>query len=548
MHLVLIETSGNQRYIFASNRLRENVGASELVYRVGTTFVLEAVAAAGGPQFEKLTGRLLRDALLNPQKNVPLQEAVRGVEVIVAASGKAMLLVSDKATGRQIVSEVTRRALEKAPGLDVRGVVSEEFQLSARSLHEVVRDVHRELEALHGCLPTSQQRFLRVPVVDACATSGLPATRLIKVPNENRYEPCSSVSYSKREAAEDGLGRMREAASSYRLPYSADKLENELACRWLAVVHADGNALGQVFVNFDRYVNPGPEAGLAAHNRAYIDSLRRFSLELDACTEKAFCAALGNMHPMRNGAHAKSGGVLPMLPLVLGGDDLTVLCDGEQALPFTRAFLEEFAKQARAGTIQEVFSKGQSNASLTASAGVAIVKPHFPFFAAYDLAEDVLQSAKKLKPFPAIDCHVVFDASGPDLARVRRQLIVDQGATCLTGRPYLVDGGGRHPTHRHVDDLLGWIRHVQARDDQAIPRSVLHDLREALFLGQAEADARYKLVLPRHKELKELAGDRNKPSLFWTPQGGVAPRPARYTGLLDALELAPFWKQDRSDT
>ncbi len=105
MHLVLIETSGNQQYIFASNRLRENVGASELVYRVGTTFVLEAVAGVGGPQLGQGGAQDLRVSLLDAQKNAALHDGVQGVEVILAASGKAMLLVSDEAKGRRIVSE-----------------------------------------------------------------------------------------------------------------------------------------------------------------------------------------------------------------------------------------------------------------------------------------------------------------------------------------------------------------------------------------------------------------------------------------------------------
>jgi hypothetical protein len=40
-----IESGGNQACIFASNRLREAIGASQLVLEAGTRFVLPALAA-----------------------------------------------------------------------------------------------------------------------------------------------------------------------------------------------------------------------------------------------------------------------------------------------------------------------------------------------------------------------------------------------------------------------------------------------------------------------------------------------------------------------
>ena len=41
--LVLIETASNQKTIFQTNRLRENIGASGLIHRVGTRYVIEAL-------------------------------------------------------------------------------------------------------------------------------------------------------------------------------------------------------------------------------------------------------------------------------------------------------------------------------------------------------------------------------------------------------------------------------------------------------------------------------------------------------------------------
>jgi CRISPR/Cas system-associated protein Cas10 (large subunit of type III CRISPR-Cas system) len=60
------------------------------------------------------------------------------------------------------------------------------------------------------------------------------------------------------------------------------------------------------------------------------------------------------------------------------------------AVRLTHDFLQSFAAEAKqCAFISPVVPEG-----LTASAGVAIIKPHFPFHLAYEISEDLLASAK----------------------------------------------------------------------------------------------------------------------------------------------------------
>jgi hypothetical protein len=510
MNLVLIETSGNQAFIFATNKLRENVGASELTARVGTRFVLEAVQGAGG--------------MIPPDNRDPKTYLAIGdrssVEVILAVSGKALLLVRDADLGRQLVNKVTLRALQEAPELEVRGVVSRDFDFEKDALHPLIGEVHREFEAVRSRLPGPAARFQRLPIIAECASSGLPASEYDSTGREPGMR--SRVILAKRNAAQDGLDRIRAlVGEDIRLPRSMIEIE-DLGCDWLAIVHADGNGLGQVFLKFDQVAK-------TSGNRDYIDKLRAFSLALDECTEKAFCCALRVLRPRRN---SEGNSITPIVPLVLGGDDLTVVCDGRQALQFTKKFIDGFEEETRQhSAINSILKDGVSSC-----AGVAIVKPHFPFFAGYQLAEELLKSAKKLKPLSAIDYHILYDASGPDLERIRQELTVDGGKTRLVGRPYLVRTHADHP-HRAWSDLERRIAAVRDRDDddrRRLPNSMLHELREGLFLGQNVAEARLALVRNRyHPHIDPLlAGD----NLFW--HDGEQ----RLTGLLDAIDTAEFWE------
>jgi hypothetical protein len=479
--------------------------------------------------------------------------------IIIAASGKALLLVPDHDTGQKIITAVTRKTLLEAPGLEIHGAISEGFAFDTAPLYSSVAEVHRRHEELRGCVPSQQLRFLRLPIVTECATSGLPAAEYDKHSPETRKER-SAVSLAKRRAAEAGWSRLRSIALPIELARSVEDLERLEEVDWLAVIHADGNGLGQLFLDFHNHLEQ-PD------NRLYADTLRDFSKALDDCTKAAFRYALQQIAPLWHRQRSREGRVifLPLVPLVLGGDDLTVICSGRLAVPFTVAFLQEFERQTARGIVGKV-AAGPSRSGpgrLSACAGVAIIKPHFPFYAAYALAEDLLKRAKMVKrklpglPCSAFDFHVLYDASGPELNRIRGQLTVDGKNTVLVARPYVVtplaDLPAANPSiqawvkQRHVERLRGCLKAVQAEDEngrRCLPSSMLHELRESLFQGRVTAEAQLELALGRHFLTSFgnlLVNDR----LFW-PEMELneqdAPVQRYYTALLDAMELNEFWE------
>jgi hypothetical protein len=250
-----------------------------------------------------------------------------------------------------------------------------------------------------------------------------------------------------------------------------------------------------------------------------------------------------------------------VVPLVLGGDDLTVLMDGRYALLFARAFLAAFEKKTAEGDlIHRVAQKALNAGRLSACAGVALVKPHFPFHNAYDLAEALLKSAKTVKrrvthrgspntPYScsALDFHILFDSVHTELDDIRERLSTDGGNTRLNAAPYVVtpltdlaDAGdiGWAGDH-HMDGLLDCVKALSSPGEdgarRAIPNSQAHTLREALFQGRKVADGRFAELRPRYPAL-EAFSEGDKVSLFRRRDD------KHYeTRFLDALTSASFW-------
>src|SRR5215468_1380341 len=172
--LVLVSTSGNQRYVFASNRLREAVGASHLLALSTTEWVRQVLPG--------------------------------GAEILQEASGTTLLRVADEAAANAVAHALTSKALREAPGLDV-SVVSvglENDHVTSADVDRVFAQAHRN-RSRH---PSNAARFQRMPVAASCASTDLPArvwhsdARPGKngYPNEEQPQPLSAEVIAKRLA------------------------------------------------------------------------------------------------------------------------------------------------------------------------------------------------------------------------------------------------------------------------------------------------------------------------------------------------------------
>ena len=136
---------------------------------------------------------------------------------------------------------------------------------------------------------------------------------------------------------------------------------------------------------------------------------------------------------------------IPIVPVLVGGDDLTVYIAGDYAIPFAEAYIRHYEELTNADEVLRhlavVVNKRLPDAEpgpLTASAGVAIAGRNFPFHIAYDLAEKLVSRGKKLgKKKGEVQCSTL------DFHILRDTTVLDPDDTLTeykdrTQRPFLI--------------------------------------------------------------------------------------------------------------
>ncbi len=683
---MLIETSGNQPFIFGTNKQRENIGASEL-----TTMIRDWANEV----IDQLVDQVVA-ATIGKVADQAVSTTAEPVLRVMMASGKVVLLVTgvdtaeSERTARRLITEVTLRAARYAPSLAVDGAfvpVSRDDLVDDKTQRELLRRVHAALAGYTATRPAAVTRFPQVPFAAICRYSGLPATVPLssaaggsgvshgpaehrpeqEAPHDARDQELSLASRVKRTYAGPARTRMLQVlrdggigeTDSERLYPDLTKLEAALVgvpvanaeqnrraggrdatertnarsgplsaqpgrdgagrageTSWIGVVHADVNGMGRIFQNLDNALAPAycPDVtGRVAswlrdqgiHDTRTLAAYGEVSTALDKVTKTAYVEAAKKVLSQfqdeerfrtpeehrtgRSTGAATTAGAqetagaddaeetvdavgtpVPVVPIVLGGDDVSVLVAGRYALVFAVAFLREFEERSRRdGVLRHILVPGQPretstpaqrgtgrdvsndaghdtardadrdaghDVGLTAAAGVALVKWQFPFSQAYNLAEQLCSSAKKRgRDRSYVDWHILYETNVPDLDHIRARLTVtdnadgdtDTGAgatvtrtqTRLTCRPAMVSGSGQDDPDRHWQRVLCRAAELTRKDQtgaRVISRSHAIALREQLRVPSEAEKLWAKISSSLSASARATLGGGDSSSLFWS--------------------------------
>ncbi|MBX0330229.1 hypothetical protein K2Z83_21400 [Oscillochloris sp. ZM17-4] len=441
--LTLIDTIGIQEYLFRSNRLRENLGASQLVELAIGEWVRDSI--------RDTTGQTILDRPI--EENSTFQ-----AELLYQGGGNALVLFRALDDAQATVRTLSRKLLCDAPGLQI-AVAHQPFTWDA-GLGTALGELTRSLDA------AKQRRSAGAPMLGQgvsleCRSTGLPAVGFTPLQgDDDTPRPASADVLARLDTGVQALARDRfrallppEVDAAYAIPNRFDDLgRSEGVQSYIAVVHADGNGMGQRFDDLLRQDLPARELitrirELSAKvNEAGILALQNMIAEMAAAfaTEKQrdpddplvlFLAGLPRDKDDKNKRY------LPLRPLVYGGDDLTFVCDGRLGLALAASYLRHFHEATR--TVE--LPGGEAHAC----AGVAIVKTHYPFARAYGLAEelckggkDMLRAAGRIKTESALDWHFALSGLLADRKTLRaREYTADSGASLLA-RPLTRFGPG----------------------------------------------------------------------------------------------------------
>ena len=388
VNAILFDVQSIQKYIFANNKLKANVGASFIVDRLFEDVLCKEIIEKLGVEADSTTWLTRSDSITSLPKPVYVAY-IGGGNALVLVENEHERLVQD------IVKKFTTQVLVQYPGLKV-GATTGYITLDGTQFSTDLGQLYKQLKA---------NQFTLNPIVHPantglttiCDFSGDVADTTQNFGNEKRLVATSFT--SKFEAFDAANSRLKTdlfgtEATDWVFPSELEDLgqnqsteKSKTGINDIAIVHIDGNNMGAHF----RQCKTLERSALS--KRVATKTLESF---------KALVEWIVAKYDIIDEHLELKDHMLPIRPIIVGGDDITFICNARIAV------------QASHYLMQQLLSD-KDGMSISSCAGIAVIPTSYPFFRGYEMAEQLCDSAKsKMREYNA--AHKINESCWMDFA------------------------------------------------------------------------------------------------------------------------------------
>jgi hypothetical protein len=460
------------------------------------------------------------DAWKTAQNGALNNDPALQMEIGYIGGGNAFLIFRTEELAKEFIQAYSKQVLLHFPGLRTANGLQNGFNYqTGKAFTDHMEALHENL-MLNRTKSTSIVSPFKHGIADDCAWSN--EAQEIKVQTSDNTQPyISQLSNSRIQAVEASKQDLHKKykdllQDKYTFTDELDKLGQPDDKGYIAIIHADGNGMGKKFKECQN-----------------LKELRNLSIEVAELAKRvmnkmiSYVVGWVQFHDDLKLAKDEKSKLeyLPIRPLIAGGDDITIICEGRLGVHLTEKLLEFMTAEKVGGD------------SLSACAGVAIVHTKYPFYRAYHLAEELMASAKSASRAKNDSWFNFMISSGGFSGSY--QDIVESQYTLLDGKklkwgPYRIDRN-----QGSFEALIVALKQLQ----KDWPKNKVRELRDVLKRGEASEKYFIEHMKARGLDLPNLSGFGLKKNEFWVTMKNPKNDDEEVfkTPFIDLIELLDFY-------
>ena len=534
--LTILEVSQKQMYIFSSNKLRDNISRSKKIAQITSVEYIHESAGLFGEGA----------AVFDEEKNL-----------VYSGGGHTILEFESEEASRAVVKAYTRRVLTEIPDIEVFAshILYDEKETPGENVRKLIAGLEKKKSVRAASF---HQGTFGIEAIDV--NTGRPVRR--DSPGKVMAADTKGTEVGEGEESREGKGTrhekkadlLAEVPEGFALTATFEKLGGTKdETNFIAVIHIDGNAMGKRVEELSARFGPGEWEKYRENMRCFSQSIADdFGEAYRQMQDRLAKAVEERLSPILSLAYDNGSPCFPARLVIAEGDDICMVTEGRVGIECAAEFLNALGSRKN-----KVDGQGYA-----ACAGVALVHQKYPFYRAYELAEELCSKAKSFgvtlggpdegAQLSSIDWHIEFGELQDSLDDTRKQYETADGNR-LELRPYIVSGPQKllekEPVrlYSHFRTLM---ERLNAKED-AYGRGRLKELRQVMKRG--ERDLESYLVFHKIEELGRDAyygvyedidissqvpgsGNRLKGKTFFVTTDGK-----KRSLLFDAIEAMDTW-------